>query len=263
MLQSALAHYRRQQQLLALGISASRKAWPRGPAALTGTLMVLMRRAAQDGSQSVSDMLDEQGIGITADAAVRPLALAETASDGRGLASLLLQAQTARALELMAVTQIADAGRVSAGIEIVTREGVGWTRMVNPPCCARCAVLAGKWFHWNQGFLRHPGCDCRHIPTRENTAGDVRTDPKELFRAGRVNGVTKAEQNAIGEGADPGRVINARRSGYVDEAGRRLTRENARLGVRGVRPTPEQIYRTAGDDRTEALRLLERFGYLL
>lgn len=265
MLLSAQAHYRRRQRLSALGIRAVRNAWPRGPAALTGTLMVLMRQAAQDGALSVADMLDEQGIAVAAVAAVNPVRLAETASDGRPLRSLLEQATTVRQLELMAVTQIADSGRVSAGIAIAARPNMGWTRMVNPPCCPRCAVLAGKWFSWNQGFKRHPGCDCTHIPTPEATVGDVRTDPKELFRTGRVNGASRAERNAITQGADPSRVINSRRSMYVDEAGRRLTREatTKRGGVRGPRLTPEQIYRTAGEDREKALSLLKRFGYLL
>lgn len=265
MLRSALDHYRRQQRLAAAGVAAARRAWSRGPASMTGMLMVLMRQAAQDGAGGVAAMLDEQDITAPPDVTVRAVGFAETASDGRGLSSLLEQAQTVDALQLMALTQIADASRTAAGVAIAARPRVGWTRMVNPPCCARCAILAGRFYRWNEGFLRHPACDCRHIPTAEDVAGDVRTDPAELFRQGKVNGVTKAEQKAIEQGADINRVINARRSRYVDEAGHRLTREGtarARLGVGGVRPTPEQIYRTAGDDRDKALSLLSRFGYV-
>jgi hypothetical protein len=192
--------------------------------------------------------------------------LSGIASDGRPLGSLLEQAADSHALEMMALTQIADAGRVAAGLAIAARPKVGWTRMVNPPCCARCAILAGKFFRWNQGFQRHPMCDCTHIPTVEDQVGDVRTDPQALFAQGQVNGVTQAEQKAIGQGADLNQVINARRSLYMDDAGRRLTREaTTRRGGRGIdgfRPTPEQIYREAGDDQGEALRLLTRFGYL-
>lgn len=264
MLQSALSHYRSQQRLQAVAIAAARRAWPRGPQALTGVLMVLQRRAAQDGARSIADMLEEQGIDAPPDANVNAAVFAETASDGRPLGSLLEQAETPHALELMAVTQVADAARVAAGIGIAVRQDVGWTRMVTPPCCPRCAILAGKFFRWNTGFQRHPACDCRHIPTRENVAGDVRTDPRALFEQGQVNGVTKAEQKAISAGADQSQVINARRSLYMDNAGRKFTREAAKgRGIGGVRVTPEQIYREAGDDRTEALRLLERFGYLL
>jgi len=264
MLRSALAHYRSQQRLQAVAVAAARSAWP-APARLTPVLTVVMRRAAQDGAQAVDDMLAEQNIEAPADGVVSAAAFAASASDGRPLRSLLEQAQTVRALELMSVTQVTDAGRVAAGVGIAARVDVGWTRMVNPPCCPRCAVLAGKFFRWNQGFQRHPGCDCRHIPTREDTAGDVRTDPRALFTQGKVNGVTKAEQKAISEGADHSQVINARRALYMDPAGRRLTSESTTAHGRspGVRLTPEQIYRESGDDRVEAVRLLKRFGYLL
>lgn len=261
-LQSILLHNRNRQRLAAVGVAAARRAWPT-PAGATGSLMVLMRRAAMDGSQSVGDILAEQGIDAQPEADVNPTSLSETASDGRQLTTLLQQAESVHALEVMVLTQIADASRVAAGIGIASRKNVGWVRQVNPPCCPRCAILAGAFFRWNQGFQRHPLCDCTHIPTQENVAGDVRTDPKSLFDQGQVTNVTKAESKALSAGADPGQVIHARRSLYMDTAGRKLTREAVKgRGVGGIRVTPEQIYREAGDDREEALRLLDRFGYL-
>lgn len=212
-------------------------------------------------------MLAEQNIDAPASADVNTDALAGIASDGRPLGSLLEQANTVTALELMAVTQIADAARVAAGLSITTRRDVGWTRMVTPPSCPRCVILAGKFFRWNTGFQRHPNCDCRHIPTRENLVGDVRTDPKAMFDNGQVTGVTRAEQKAIVAGADPSQVINARRSLYMDNAGRKLTREGTTRrggrGINGIRPTPEQIYHESAGDQDEALRLLTRFGYFI
>lgn len=210
-------------------------------------------------------MLAEQNITALSIAQVNPQGFTGAASDGRPLDTLLDQATSKYALELMALTQIADAGRVAAGVAITARRRVGWTRMVNPPCCPRCAVLAGKYFRWNEGFQRHPNCDCRHIPTQEDVAGDVRTDPKALFDGGQVHGVTQAEQKAITAGADINRVINARRSRYMDDAGRRLTRDSTTRRGTGiaVRITPEQIYNTVGDDQAAALTQLKRFGYLL
>lgn len=265
MLQSALQHYRSQQRLHAIAIAAARHAWPRGPAALTGALMVLQKRAAQDGARSVGAALAEQGIDDAPDGEVNATALAETASDGRPLGSLLQQAETIHALELMAVTQVADAARVAAGIGIATRKGVGWTRMVNTPCCPRCALLAGKFFHWNTGFQRHPRCLCTHIPTSEDAFGDVRTDPKALFDSGKVTGVTKAEQAALDAGGDMGRIFNARRGRYIDQAGHRLTFDSTTRRGTGikVRPTPEEIYRQAQGDQPAALRSLKKFGYIL
>lgn len=265
MLQSALQHSRSQQRLHAIAIAAARNAWPRGPAALTGALMVLQKRAAQDGARSVGAMLAEQGIDAPPDADVNATALAETASDGRPLGSLLEQAETIHALEMMAVTQVADASRVAAGIGIATRENVGWTRMVNTPCCPRCALLAGKFYRWNTGFQRHPRCLCTHIATREDVVGDVRTDPKALFDSGQVTGVTKAEQAALEAGGDMGRIFNARRGRYVDEAGHRLTRDaTTRRGTGvAVRPTPEEIYRSARGNQAAALQSLKKFGYII
>jgi hypothetical protein len=264
-LRSSEAAYLLQQRYATVGIAAARRSWRLGhPGGLLPPLTVLQQLSAQNGAASVDAMLAEQNIDAPPEATVNTNSLTGIASDGRPLLSLLEQATTVNALELMAVTQIADAARIAAGLSIATRQQVGWTRMVNPPCCARCAVLAGKFFKWNAGFDRHPACDCTHIPTREDVAEDVRTDPKALFDSGRVNGITQAEQKAITAGADVSRVINARRSLYMDDAGHRFTREatTRRGGVKGPRPTPEQVYRTAGDDQAAALRALKKFGYL-
>lgn len=263
MLHAAEAHLRRQHRFSLLAITAARRAWRTGAVRqMLGVLTLLQQQAARDGANSIGAMLAEQGIDIDPAGTVAATALAGMASDGRPLGTLLGQADSLPALELMAVTQVTDASRVAAGVAIAARPGVGWVRMVSAPCCPRCAVLAGKWFRWNTGFQRHPQCDCRHIPAREDTAGDVRTDPGELWRSGQVHGLTGAEQKALAAGSDFGRVVNARRSLYMDPAGRRLTRELT-TRVAGPRPTPEEIYRRAGNDQAAAIRTLTQFGYLL
>lgn len=248
-----------------VGLAAARRAWLLGdPKNLLPALTILQGMAARDGASGVGAMLAEQNIDAPEIDPVNPQNLAGVASDGRPLGSLLEQADTQHALELMAVTQIADAARVAAGLSIAARRKVGWTRMVNSPCCPRCALLAGKFYRWNSGFQRHPRCLCRHIPTQEDVVGDVRTDPKALFAGGHVTGVTKAEQSALDAGGDVGRIFNARRGRYVDEAGHRLTFDSTTRRGTGikVRPTPEEIYRQAGDDQAAALRSLKKFGYL-
>src|SRR5690606_6627480 len=107
------------------------------------------------------------------------------------------------------------------------RQASGYVRMVNPPCCPRCAILAGRWYRWSAGFQRHPRCDCVHIPSRESVAGDLRTDPEALFREGKIRGLTEAETQAIRDGADMARVVNVKRSGIYTAGGRRYTREAA------------------------------------
>lgn len=60
------------------------------------------------------------------------------------------------ALERIAQTAIADAARMAAGVDVASRRQVGYVRMLNPPSCSRCAILAGRWYRWNAGFARHP-----------------------------------------------------------------------------------------------------------
>lgn len=265
-LQSALEHYARQQRITAAGLTAARRA--RGDLRrLTAVVTLFQRLAATDAVNAVDPMLAEQGIEAPPVSQVATAALAGVASDGRPLESLFGQAADEFALDLMIVTQLQDAARVAAGVSIAARPRVGgYVRMLNPPSCPRCAILAGKWFGWNSGFARHPKCDCRHIPTNEDVSGDLRTDPKLAFEKGQIHGLTAAETKAITEGADINQVVNARRSMYVDEAGHRFTFESTtKRGVasgNGPRPTPEQIYRTAGDDRAAAIASLRKFGYL-
>ena len=73
----------------------------------------------------------------------------------------------------------------------------------------------------------------------------------------------KAGAQAIRDGADIARVVNARRGMYT-AGGLRLTREaTTRRGIgRPVRLMPEEIYRQANGNRGEALRLLRLHGYI-
>lgn len=160
-----------------------------------------------------------------------------TASDGRPLDSLLysavIHARQSNAekdaeillageqwLQMLVNTQVADAGRMAASVGITARPGLGYIRQVAVPCCKRCAVLAGKWFRWNQGFLRHPGCRCVHRPAtqadmnrRKGLSGDV-VNGKGLateISPGQIRDLTRAQRMAIADGADMNQVINAER----------------------------------------------------
>src|SRR5690606_41067797 len=95
-------------------------------------------------------------------------------------------------LERIAATQVADAGRVATGLGVVARPGIGYVRMLQPPSCSRCAILAGRIYRRNAGFLRHPLCDCIHIPTTEAAGRDLTTDPRAYF-----DSLTKEQQDRI------------------------------------------------------------------
>lgn len=243
-------------------------------------LALIELSTAQASAARTADSYLDATTGETGSAVV-PTALAGIASDGRPLASLLylpvvhtleyIGAGTSprRALagglfelDMMARTQVADAGRVADEVALTARrQTTGFVRMVVGNTCSRCIVLAGRWYRWNAGFNRHPKCDCIGIPAAENDPDDLRTNPRKIFESmpaaeqDRVFGRAGAE--AIREGADMNQVVNARR-GITTADGRLYTTEGA-----GRRPRlmPEQIFREA-KDRDDAIRLLRLHGYL-
>jgi hypothetical protein len=261
----------------------------------------------------VDSLLDEYGMDTGGQGELVEGSLAGIASDGRDLTTLLYlpaitalqeikQGHTAARgmaagnflLDLIVRTQVADAARVSDGVALTVRPQLaGWVRMLSLPSCSRCLILAGRFYRWNDGFLRHPRCDCRHIPVAEDIVGSVVTDPKAAF-----NEMSHEQQDAtfgadgaqaIRDGADMAQVVNARKG--MTTAGRTQTRlkdesdPNSRVNVtvrrqvatqvagrsvftttagvrRRVRLMPEAIYDIAGQDRNEAMRLLRVHGYI-
>lgn len=292
MLTSALEHYRTQQRITAAAVLEARRRRSAGPRAVALAVAGFQVVAARDALASVPRMLEEQGIDADPVAGVHVPALVGTASDGRPLQTLFEQADTDWQFGLMVATQLQDVARLASGLSIVTRPNVGgYVRMLNPPSCSRCAVLAGKFYRWNAGFERHPRCDCRHIPSSEALAGDLTTDPKAYFdsldEAQQDRIFTQAGAKAIRDGADVGRVVNARRGmstasrgvsgrrmlAAEDVGGRQvfITRES--VTKRGAahrsktgrnmksRLMPETIYEVA-EDRADALRMLKLHGYI-
>lgn len=266
---------------------------------LLALLIRFQQLAAGSADDYVNAVLLEQGLALDAAGEIIPQTFTALASDGRDLPSLLREpvirvkvALAARqplteallsgaaSLARIVSTQVADAGRNADGVALTARPHVeGYARMLTLPSCSRCVVLAGKFYKWNSGFRRHPRCDCRHIPANEDNAGDLRTDPRAAIAAGKVTGLSAADSKAIDDGSDPAQVINAQRGTYTADAfGKQLLATTEATSKRGQfgkaelaagrkpgktpRLRPEEIYRIAGDDRTEALRLLERFGYL-
>lgn len=277
MLRSAVEQYREQQRITAAGVSQARRA-RRGPLdLLTRTVIAYQVLSARSAAAAVPAMLDEQNLTAPAVMRPRPEALAGSATDGRTLMSLLAYARTQdvadHAFDMIVATQLQDVARQSEAVAIAARPAVtGYVRMVNPPSCSRCAVLAGRFYRWNDGFQRHPRCDCRHVPTTEANAGDIVTEPRDYFdsldAAEQDRIFTQAGAEAIRLGADPAQVVNARRGmtyaqdEVVTYSGMRRRDLDLSDSRSGVRLMPETIIRRAGDDRTEAIRLLRANGYL-
>lgn len=153
-------------------------------------------------------------------------------------------------LSMTTLTTLADTRRMVYGADIIQRPTLtGYTRMLNGPSCKDCIVLAGKWFRWNEGFERHPNCDCIHIATAENVEGDARTDPYEMFKSMTPKEQEKtfgrSESRALREGADIYKVVN--------QSNRRLKTANSAI---------DKIYRNAGT-RTNAVKMLREQGFIL
>lgn len=260
------------------------ESWPTQAARLAVVVAGSQLVAARQADPYLTAVLSEQDVGTAARAATRPEAFAGLASDGRDLVGLLLQpavtvaalteagqsseaafAAGLAALDMMVRTQVADAGRLADQVALTARPAAqGYARMTVGETCARCAILAGRWYAWNEGFPRHPRCDCVHIPSRAALSSDIRLDPARLISADRVTGLSKAEREAIDSGSDPSQVVNARRGVYL-AGGRKFTTESTTR--RGSSPgktrlTPDQISIEADGDRAEALRLLRLHGYI-
>ena len=316
--QSANEHYRRQARISDEVAALLAQLWRRVDFdnldesypldALLVAISMGQVQAASLADPYVAQVLAELGIESPVTGTVQPRGFIGT-SDGRPMDGLLAQPvidvkqATAKgfvkreamqsglaSLLRIGTTQVQDAGRTAVGAAIAARPAVGgYTRVLSLPACSRCVVLAGKWYEWNSGFQRHPGCDCRHVPADRSMAKDLTTDPRQAIQSGKVTGLSKAELAAIEEGSDIGQVINARQGMYT-AGGRKFTRagtstrgsfgrqaraegagsqlvleEGRRQRTRRVttlRLTPEQIYIEAAGNRDEAVRLLKRFGYL-
>ncbi|MFI6368699.1 hypothetical protein ACIBG0_38960 [Nocardia sp. NPDC050630] len=328
--QAAIEHDTAQRKIISDTIDEVAKQWGNLPPAdfdawfnrnidrLTRTVTAGQRAAVAGADRYVGDALEEQHISARQQATPNPARLVGVTSDGRTIDGLLLQAvigagqrvnegeapylawqNAGRTARLMIQTELADAGRAATGLGIISRLGVGYIRMLVPPSCSRCVILAGRYYHWSSGFLRHPGCNCKHIPCRENRSDDIRTDPKAYFNSltpvEQARVFTAAGARAIRDGGDMSQVVNARRgltiSGGIvrdgvrlgaraqttDVHGRQLLTTTEGVTRRGVagrairargrnarttpRLMPEAIYQIA-ENREDALRLLRLNGYI-
>jgi len=270
-----------------------------GPA-MVRTLSAAQRLATAGASQYVAAAVSAQQGDPAAEGTVNSGAFSGVAADGRSLAGLLyvpvIRTKTAIAaglpvrealasganeLAMLIGNEVADAGREAAGVAMTaTRSVHGYVRMVSGSACSRCIILAGKHYRWNANFQRHPRCHCTGVPDIENRAGDISTDPHAFFDhlspAQQDKRFGAADAQAIREGADINRVVNARRGLYqtrvfgrdVEATSEGMSRRGLagqRLAgaTKGLRLTVRQIYADAAGDRDLTISLLRRYGYLL
>ena len=319
----ALEQYRHQQILVRRAVNRvqtvwrqiSRRdisgSWEQLAPLLVATVTEAQTEAARLADPYVDAVVAAEGADTAAAGRVVPSAFAGIASDGRPLVSLLYQpvidwkvrmlagqsmedafrGSLASALRITA-TQVADAGRGATGAAVAGRRTIqGYVRVVQPPACSRCVILAGREYGWNKGFQRHPRCDCIHLPTtliaRNQHRGRVGADsftsttrpgagsPGFIDPRAYFNGLSRAEQDrvfgeagarAIREGADMAQIVNARRGMATMSAyGRQVlattegaTRRGAFYRLERAR-TEQRTGTRFARDRIDARRGLPRF----
>ncbi len=214
--------------------------------------------------------LREIGYDGKAMATVAAEGFAGVTADGREMASLVQYTdrvadqsgpRAARNWLRVAVhSELVDTVRAASSVAIAVTPRAGWVRMVNPPCCQDCAILAGRYYRWSQGFQRHKLCDCIHRPSYDS---EPRSGYATAVPVSQIKDLTVAQRQALDEGADLNRVVNAYR-GEVPGRRHRMQTTGELGRVAGMRRlTPEGIYRLAGGSREAAVKLLRANGYVL
>jgi hypothetical protein len=306
--EAAVSHYKQMQRFQALAVIAAADLWSEvslndlsGSWAAQVPLLVpvlsrVQVKAAAAGASYGAQTLADQGLYEAPQRFVNPAAFGGIASDGRTLEGLLYSVvphtktliaggmdprmalkSGGKFLTTVTRTQVADAGRGAAGVDTATRNRISYVRMLNPPSCSRCSILAGRVYRWNAGFNRHPKCDCVHVQTTAKAAAETEGlvhDPYDYFKslspADQDKAYTKAGAQAIRDGSDIFQVVNSRRG--MKPGGLMTTEGTTKRGnfravsgdsTRGRRMTPEAIYKLNGENRAAALKDLERYGYIL
>ncbi|MBB4072055.1 hypothetical protein [Canibacter oris] len=283
--QAALNRVTRLWQTLGQDFSQQ---WPQVRGQITAVLESARAQAAVQAETYTGRVLEETGEHAPRIGDLNIDAFLTTAPDGRETTTLIEQAMirtkteiaqfnqllpesagmnTPQALKtglnwlsMAIITTLADTRREIYQADITARPAVtGYVRMLNPPSCAACAVLAGKWYRWNEGFERHGRCDCQHIPASKDTGENLTTDPYKYFNSlnekDQVRLFGKANAQAIRDGADIYRVANIKQRGLATPRGARRYGTPHRLTI-------DDIYEIAGDDRAKAIAIMRQQGYI-
>lgn len=295
-------HYRNQQKVALAGVRAVRKVLKAAPTpaaastAATTTLATYQFASALNAGRTMASEAARAPLSV-------PQAFAGTTQLGWPIETPIetildrlsrdfeleaqrLTDQMLAGLDLFVQSEIIAAGADAASVEIVA--GPEWTnyvRVLVPPSCDRCTILAGRIYRDLEGFARHPGCDCQHWPVTDWAAAEAAglvTDPEVAFDRGLIRGLSKADTQAIRDGADIQEVVNARRGGGTRPRGmtNAITVETFDRTVKAtlegttkraawrkahpnlpIRLRPESIYEHA-KDRADVLRLLRLYGYI-
>lgn len=249
-----LASARRNYGLSALiarrAVREARKVRPKGSAAVASVVIAHQIANVKTSDLAVAEMLAEQEIDSIAEALLNVISFT---TEAPVIDRMIAATDTDWEFDQLVASIVQDAARAAESVAVAVRPDIYHVRFLAPPSCSRCAVLAGRVYRWSTGFQRHVNCDCSMIPT--TVASKYAPDVEQMVRDGQVTGLSKADRQALRDGADIGQIVNVRRKNAgLLEAGHALSR--------GGRPTPAGIYRLASD-RAAALELLRKYKYIL
>ena len=286
-LTSAREHYAERQEITADAVGAARRLRFGSLGRLVAVVAGFQATAAVRGARYVPGALAEQGIDVDRFATPDARTLAGWTAYGAPLAPLLDRARrpavAAFRFDRLVASQVQDAGRNGELLQMaVTPTATTYVRMLNQPSCSRCILLAGKKYRKNEGFQRHPLCDCTHVPTDDETGDDVRFDPPAYFRSlptaeelaeqypdltvkmRRERGLYSQEDVFTKHGAALIRAAPESKQQYV--MGRvvntRWMKRSTAGDDRRRRAMPGDLVQRAGGDRVLLLRLMRANGYI-
>jgi hypothetical protein len=222
--------------------------------------------AAQDFDSSRSAIVPQafsgvDGQGRDIEGVLRGAVTTTKQAVGAGLGSVRSLEAGASYLAVIMKTLVADLSRSADLTSAAGKSFTHYIRMCNGSACSRCAILAGM-SSGAEAFRRHVSCQCCAVPvasTRGAAKLGLHTTPREVFDAmsdaEQDKAFTRAGAQAIRDGADITKVVNARRGangiGYSSAVGGSRRAEDVR-GVFtkttiGYRPdgTPVKVYTTA------------------
>lgn len=228
----------------ALDQGSSSEGYRDGIATIGEELLGLQVLSASLADAYVAQALEAQGADADREADVNPAGWADLTDGGgswlrnlvfaplsaagaaveQGASAELALARMQTVASSVVLTGLRDTARssVQTGMQ-ASRSAKHYVRMLRPPSCARCAILAGKRSSRVKAFPRHDHCDCVNVPVAEDS-DDFTTNPVTYFKS-----LTREEQD---------RIFTIAGARAIREAGVRQVAMNqivnARQGIRTV-----------------------------
>jgi hypothetical protein len=249
---------------LAVAIRSGRDAqgWRDAVASIATRLLALQTASAGMADDYLAAVLQAQGVTVATEAAVNPEGFADIADGGgswlrtlvlapisvlsatlaQGLGRDAAQSRMQLVASSIVLTGMQDTGRSSVQAAMFGHGANWYVRMLRPPSCARCAILAGRKYRSSQAFDRHKRCDCIHIPMAEDS-DDWTTNPTRYFRS-----LTTGQQDRIFTKAGAQAIRDA---GVRETAINQVV--NARQGIQTVTAYGRQVQATTVGTTRRAL----------